>query len=65
MGGEFGRTSIFSQGKANSNNYGRDHHPGCFTKWMARGKGGGGFFFFFKGRKWFMGKTMNLVINVE
>lgn len=35
-GGEFGRTS-FSQGKLTANNYGRDHHPGCFTMWMAGG----------------------------
>ena len=35
-GGEFGRTS-FSQGKLTSDNYGRDHHPGCFTMWMAGG----------------------------
>ena len=33
-GGEFGRTS-FSQGKLTHDNYGRDHHPGCFTMWMA------------------------------
>ena len=33
-GGEFGRTS-FSQGKLTPTNYGRDHHPGCFTMWMA------------------------------
>lgn len=33
-GGEFGRTS-FSQGRLTANNYGRDHHPGCFTIWMA------------------------------
>jgi len=33
-GGEFGRTS-FSQGRLTVNNYGRDHHPGCFTIWMA------------------------------
>lgn len=33
-GGEFGRTS-FSQGKLTEDNYGRDHHPGCFTMWMA------------------------------
>jgi len=33
-GGEFGRTS-FSQGRLTMNNYGRDHHPGCFTMWMA------------------------------
>lgn len=35
-GGEFGRTS-FSQGKLTHDNYGRDHHPGCFTMWMAGG----------------------------
>ena len=35
-GGEFGRTS-FSQGKLTADNYGRDHHPGCFTMWMAGG----------------------------
>ena len=33
-GGEFGRTS-FSQGQLTATNYGRDHHPGCFTMWMA------------------------------
>ena len=33
-GGEFGRTS-FSQGQLTASNYGRDHHPGCFTMWMA------------------------------
>ncbi len=33
-GGEFGRTS-FSQGKLTETNYGRDHHPGCFSMWMA------------------------------
>ena len=33
-GGEFGRT-IFSQGKLSASNYGRDHHPKCFTMWMA------------------------------
>jgi hypothetical protein len=33
-GGEFGRT-VYSQGKLTSNNYGRDHHPRCFTMWMA------------------------------
>ncbi len=35
-GGEFGRTS-FSQGRLTADNYGRDHHPGCFTMWMAGG----------------------------
>lgn len=33
-GGEFGRTS-YSQGKLTRDNYGRDHHPRCFTVWMA------------------------------
>ena len=35
-GGEFGRT-IYSQGKLTESNYGRDHHPGCFTMWLAGG----------------------------
>ena len=40
-GGEFGRT-IYSQGTLTKDNYGRDHHPRCFTIWMAGGgiKGG-------------------------
>jgi len=40
-GGEFGRT-IYSQGGLTHDNYGRDHHPRCFTMWMAGGgiKGG-------------------------
>ncbi len=40
-GGEFGRT-IYSQGGLSKQNYGRDHHPRCFTMWMAGGgmKGG-------------------------
>lgn len=33
-GGEFGRTS-YSQGKITKDTYGRDHHPRCFTAWMA------------------------------
>ena len=33
-GGEFGRTN-YSQGKLTTTNYGRDHHPRCFTIWMA------------------------------
>ena len=33
-GGEFGRTS-FSQGRLTKDNFGRDHHPGCFSIWMA------------------------------
>ena len=35
-GGEFGRT-IYSQGGLSKQNYGRDHHPRCFTMWMAGG----------------------------
>ena len=35
-GGEFGRT-IYSQGGLSHENYGRDHHPRCFTMWMAGG----------------------------
>ena len=35
-GGEFGRT-IYCQGKLTRANYGRDHHPRCFTIWMAGG----------------------------
>ena len=35
-GGEFGRTS-YSQGAISATNYGRDHHPRCFTMWMAGG----------------------------
>jgi hypothetical protein len=33
-GGEFGRT-VYSQGKLEKENYGRDHHPRCFTMWMS------------------------------
>jgi hypothetical protein len=36
-GGEFGRT-VYSQGGLTADNYGRDHHPRCFTLWL----GGGG-----------------------
>ena len=35
-GGEFGRTN-YSQGKLTKENYGRDHHPRCFSIWMAGG----------------------------
>ncbi len=35
-GGEFGRTA-YSQGKLTADNYGRDHHPRCFTMWLAGG----------------------------
>ena len=40
-GGEFGRT-IYSQGKLTEKSYGRDHHPSCFTMWMAGGGAQGG-----------------------
>ncbi len=40
-GGEFGRT-IYSQGGLSDNNYGRDHHPRCFSMWMAGGGAKGG-----------------------
>lgn len=35
-GGEFGRTN-YSQGRLTKENYGRDHHPRCFSIWMAGG----------------------------
>ena len=35
-GGEFGRT-IYCQGELTAKTYGRDHHPKCFTVWMAGG----------------------------
>jgi hypothetical protein len=35
-GGEFGRT-VYSQGKLTETDYGRDHHPRCFSIWMAGG----------------------------
>jgi hypothetical protein len=35
-GGEFGRT-VYSQGELTADNYGRDHHPRCFTVWLAGG----------------------------
>jgi len=37
-GGEFGRT-VYCQGRLTKDDYGRDHHPRCFTMWVA----GGGF----------------------
>ena len=40
-GGEFGRT-IYSQGGLTKENYGRDHHPRCFTMWLAGGGAKGG-----------------------
>jgi uncharacterized protein (DUF1501 family) len=35
-GGEFGRTA-YSQGQIQKNNFGRDHHPRCFSIWLAGG----------------------------
>jgi hypothetical protein len=35
-GGEFGRT-VYSQGTLTATNYGRDHHPRCFSIWLAGG----------------------------
>jgi len=35
-GGEFGRT-IYCQGRLTPEDYGRDHHPRCFTIWLAGG----------------------------
>jgi uncharacterized protein (DUF1501 family) len=35
-GGEFGRTN-YSQGKLTPTDYGRDHHPRCFTMWLSGG----------------------------
>jgi arylsulfatase A-like enzyme len=35
-GGEFGRT-VFCQGKLTPTDYGRDHHPRCFSIWLAGG----------------------------
>jgi hypothetical protein len=34
--GEFGRT-VYCQGKLERDDYGRDHHPRCFSAWMAGG----------------------------
>jgi hypothetical protein len=35
-GGEFGRT-VYCQGRLTKDDYGRDHHPRCFSMWMAGG----------------------------
>ncbi|MBM3725001.1 MAG: DUF1501 domain-containing protein [Acidobacteria bacterium] len=35
-GGEFGRT-VYCQGRLTATDYGRDHHPRCFSVWMAGG----------------------------
>jgi hypothetical protein len=53
-GGEFGRT-VYSQGGLTNKNYGRDHHPSCFSAWMAGGGVKGGTTF---------GKTDEYSVNV-
>ncbi|HCP13643.1 MAG TPA: sulfatase, partial [Planctomycetaceae bacterium] len=35
-GGEFGRT-VYSQGTLTATDYGRDHHPRCYSIWLAGG----------------------------
>ncbi|MFQ5734267.1 MAG: DUF1501 domain-containing protein [Planctomycetaceae bacterium] len=54
-GGEFGRT-VYCQGKLTATDYGRDHHPRCFTIWLA----GGGVR---PGMSW--GKTDDFCYNIE
>ena len=54
-GGEFGRT-IYCQGGLTKTNYGRDHHPRCYTKWMAGGGTQPGIVY---------GKTDDFSYNVE
>jgi uncharacterized protein (DUF1501 family) len=41
-GGEFGRT-IYSQGRLTPTDYGRDHHPRCYSLWIAGGGFKGGY----------------------
>lgn len=53
-GGEFGRT-IYCQGKLSGKTYGRDHHPSCFSMWMAGGGVKGGTTY---------GKTDDFSVNV-
>ncbi len=53
-GGEFGRT-VYCQGKLTNKVYGRDHHPSCFTYWMAGGGVKGGITY---------GKTDEYSVNV-
>ncbi|MCA9129650.1 MAG: DUF1501 domain-containing protein [Planctomycetales bacterium] len=52
--GEFGRT-VYGQGNLTTDNYGRDHHPRCFTAWLAGGGIKGGIQF---------GKTDDFCYNV-
>ena len=53
-GGEFGRTA-YSQGALTKEKYGRDHHPGCFSMWLAGGGVRGGLAY---------GKTDEYSVNV-
>lgn len=53
-GGEFGRT-VFSQGTLTEKNFGRDHHPRCYSLWMAGGGVRGG---------WVHGETDDYSYNV-
>ena len=53
-GGEFGRT-VYCQGKLAKENYGRDHHPNCFTYWLAGGGVKKGFSY---------GKTDDYSVNI-
>jgi len=53
-GGEFGRTT-YSQGAITANSFGRDHHPRCFSIWMAGGGIKGGIV---------MGKTDDFAYNL-
>jgi hypothetical protein len=55
FGGEFGRTS-FGQGKLARDDYGRDHHPRCFSTWMAGGGIRGGITY---------GKTDDFSYNID
>jgi hypothetical protein len=43
-GGEFGRT-VYCQGHLSADDYGRDHHPRCFSVWLAGGGIKSGFSF--------------------
>ncbi|MFK7910945.1 MAG: DUF1501 domain-containing protein [Akkermansiaceae bacterium] len=52
--GEFGRT-VYGQGTLTADNYGRDHHPRCFSGWLAGGGVKGGMHF---------GKTDDFSYNV-
>jgi hypothetical protein len=52
--GEFGRT-VYGQGDLTATNYGRDHHPRCFSGWLAGGGVKGGMHF---------GKTDDFSYNV-